>query len=70
MVYEVKEINHVFQLSKGNEIVGVFRSEAALQDAIKRLEAEDKPAPVKKPKKKKEKKWKKKKSKNTGQSKS
>ncbi len=69
MVYEVKEINHVFQLSKGNEIVGVFRSEAALQDAIKRLEAEDKPAPVKKPKKKKEKKWKKK-SKNTGQSKS
>ena len=69
MVYEIKEINHVFQLSKGNEIVGVFRSEAALQDAIKRLEAEDKPAPVKKPKKKKEKKWKKK-SKNTGQSKS
>jgi hypothetical protein len=69
MVYEVKEINHVFQLSKGNEIVGVFRSEAALQDAIKRLEAEDKPAPVEKPKKKKEKKWKKK-SKNTGQSKS
>jgi len=68
MVYEVKEINHVFQLSKGNEIVGVFRSEA-LQDAIKRLEAEDKPAPVEKPKKKKEKKWKKK-SKNTGQSKS
>lgn len=69
MVYEVKEINHVFQLSKGNEIVGVFRSEAALEDAIKRLEAEDKPAPVEKPKKKKEKKWKKK-SKNTGQSKS
>ena len=69
MVYEIKEINHVFQLSKGNEIVGVFRSEAALQDAIKRLEAEDKPAPVEKPKKKKEKKWKKK-SKNTGQSKS
>jgi len=69
MVYEVKEINHVFQLSKGNEIVGVFRSEAALQDAIKRLEAEEKPAPVEKPKKKKEKKWKKK-SKNTGQSKS
>ena len=69
MVYEVKEINHVFQLSKGNDIVGVFRSEAALEDAIKRLEAEDKPAPVEKPKKKKEKKWKKK-SKNTGQSKS
>jgi hypothetical protein len=69
MVYEVKEINHVFQLSKGNDIVGVFRSEAALQDAIKRLEAEEKPAPVEKPKKKKEKKWKKK-SKNTGQSKS
>ena len=69
MVYEVKEINHVFQLSKGNYIVGVFRSEAALEDAIKRLEAEDKPAPVEKPKKKKEKKWKKK-SKNTGQSKS
>ena len=69
MVYEVKEINHVFQLSKGNEIVGVFRSEAALEDAIKKLEAEDKPAPVEKPKKKKEKKWKKK-SKNTGQSKS
>ena len=69
MVYEVKEINHVFQLSKGNEIVGVFRSEAALQDALKRLEAEEKPAPVEKPKKKKEKKWKKK-SKNTGQSKS
>ena len=69
MVYEVKEINHVFQLSKGNEIVGVFRSEAALEDAIKRLEAEDTPAPVEKPKKKKEKKWKKK-SKNTGQSKS
>ncbi len=69
MVYEVKEINHVFQLSKGNDIVGVFRSEAALQDALKRLEAEEKPAPVEKPKKKKEKKWKKK-SKNTGQSKS
>ena len=69
MVYEIKEINHVFQLSKGNEIVGVFRSEAALQDALKRLEAEEKPAPVEKPKKKKEKKWKKK-SKNTGQSKS
>ena len=69
MVYEVKEINHVFQLSKGNEIVGVFRSEAALEDAIKKLEAEDKPAQVEKPKKKKEKKWKKK-SKNTGQSKS
>ena len=69
MVYEVKEINLVCQLSKGNEIVGVFRSEAALEDAIKRLEAEDKPAPVEKPKKKKEKKWKKK-SKNTGQSKS
>ena len=69
MVYEVKEINHVFQLSKGNDIVGVIRSEAALEDAIKRLEAEDKPAPVEKPKKKKEKKWKKK-SKNTGQSKS
>jgi|TARA_R100000353_G_C6374963_1_gene160197 hypothetical protein len=69
MVYEVKEINHVFQLSKGNDIVGVFRSEAALEDALKRLEAEEKPAPVEKPKKKKEKKWKKK-SKNTGQSKS
>jgi hypothetical protein len=69
MVYEIKEINHVFQLSKGNDIVGVFRSEAALQDALKRLEAEEKPAPVEKPKKKKEKKWKKK-SKNTGQSKS
>ena len=67
MVYEVKEINHVFQLSKGNDIVGVFRSEAALEDALKRLEAEEKPAPVEKPKKKKEKKWKKK-SKNTGQS--
>ena len=53
MVYEVKEINHVFQLSKGNEIVGVFRSEAALNDALKRLEAEEKPAPVKKPKNKK-----------------
>ena len=37
MVYEIKEINHVFQLSKGNDIVGVFRSEAALQDALKRL---------------------------------
>ena len=69
MVYEVKEINHVFQLSKGNDIVGVFRSEAALEDALKRLEAEEKPAPVEKPKKKKEKKWKKK-SKNTGQLKS
>jgi len=53
MVYEVKEINHVFQLMKGNEIVGVFRSEAALEDALKRLEAEEKPAPVKKPKNKK-----------------
>tara|TARA_A100000172_G_scaffold59729_2_gene39226 strand:- start:1438 stop:1617 length:180 start_codon:yes stop_codon:yes gene_type:complete len=54
MVYEVKEINHVFQLSKGNEIVGVFRSEAALNDALKRLEAEEKvSAPVKKPKNKK-----------------
>ena len=51
MVYEVKEINHVFQLKKDNEIVGVFRSEAALNDALKRLEAEEKPAPVKKPKK-------------------
>jgi len=50
MVYEVKEINHVFQLTKGNEVVGVFRSEAALEDALKRLEAEEKPAPVKKPK--------------------
>ena len=53
MVYEVKEINHVFQLKKGNEIVGVFRSEVALEDALKRLEAEEKPAPVKKPKNKK-----------------
>tara|TARA_Y100001938_G_C7853619_1_gene312039 strand:+ start:422 stop:601 length:180 start_codon:yes stop_codon:yes gene_type:complete len=54
MVYEVKEINHVFQLSKGNEIVGVFRSEAALNDALKRLETEEKAsAPVKKPKNKK-----------------
>ena len=42
MVYEVKEINHVFQLTKGNEVVGVFRSEAALNDALKRLEAEEK----------------------------
>ena len=55
MVYEVKEINHVFQLTKGNEVVGVFRSEAALEDALKRLEAETKPAPVKKPKKNKKK---------------
>ena len=53
MVYEVKEINHVFQLKKGDEIVGVFRSEAALEDTMKRLEAADKPAPVKKPKNKK-----------------
>tara|TARA_R100000742_G_C4278364_1_gene101064 strand:+ start:2364 stop:2558 length:195 start_codon:yes stop_codon:yes gene_type:complete len=60
MVYEVKEINHVFQLTKGNEVVGVFRSEAALEDALKRLEAEEKPAPVKKPKKAKKKKSKKK----------
>ena len=50
-MYEVKKINQVFQLMKGNDVVGVFRSEVALEDAIKRLEAEQKPAPVKKPKK-------------------
>ena len=50
-MYEVKKINQVFQLLKGDEVVGVFRSEVALEDAIKRLEAEQKPAPVKKPKK-------------------
>jgi len=50
-MYEVKKINQVFQLMKGNDVVGVFRSETALEDAIKRLEAEQKPAPVEKPKK-------------------
>tara|TARA_R100001509_G_scaffold152172_1_gene112102 strand:+ start:443 stop:586 length:144 start_codon:yes stop_codon:yes gene_type:complete len=38
---------------KGDEVIGVFRSEVALEDAMKRLEAESKPAPVKKPKTKK-----------------
>ena len=52
-MYEVKKINQVFQLMKGDEIVGIFRSEAAMEDALKRLEAADKPAPVKKPKTKK-----------------
>ena len=41
------------ELSKDNEVIGVFRSEAALEDAMERLEAESKPAPVKKPKTKK-----------------
>ena len=50
-MYEIKKINQVFQLMKGDEVVGVFRSEVALEDAIKRLEAEQKPAPVEKPKK-------------------
>tara|TARA_R100000995_G_scaffold84855_2_gene65264 strand:- start:2022 stop:2237 length:216 start_codon:yes stop_codon:yes gene_type:complete len=50
-MYEVKKINQVFQLMKGNDVIGVFRSEVALEDAIKRLEAEQKPAPVEKPKK-------------------
>jgi len=50
-MYEVKKINQVFQLMKDNDVVGVFRSEVALEDAMKRLEAEQKPAPVKKPKK-------------------
>ena len=50
-MYEVKKINQVFQLMKGDDVVGVFRSEVALEDAMKRLEAEQKPAPVKKPKK-------------------
>ena len=50
-MYEVKKINQVFQLLKGDEVVGVFRSEVVLEDAIKRLEAEQKPVPVKKPKK-------------------
>ena len=50
-MYEVKKINQVFQLMKGNDVVGVFRSEVALEDAMKRLEAEQKPAPVEKPKK-------------------
>ena len=36
-MYEVKKINQVFQLMKGND--------------VKRLEAEQKPAPVEKPKK-------------------
>ena len=52
-MYEIKKINQVFQLMKNDEVVGVFRSEAALEDTMKRLEAADKPAPVKKPKKKK-----------------
>tara|TARA_Y100000004_G_scaffold165186_1_gene195878 strand:- start:596 stop:739 length:144 start_codon:yes stop_codon:yes gene_type:complete len=38
---------------KDNEVIGVFRSEVALEDAMKRLEAESKSAPVKKPKTKK-----------------
>ena len=50
-MYEIKKINQVFQLMKGDEVVGVFKSEVALEDAMKRLEAEQKPAPVKKPKK-------------------
>ena len=50
-MYEIKKINQVFQLMKGDEVIGVFRSEAALEDAMKRLEAEQKPAPVEKPKK-------------------
>ena len=52
-MYEIKKINQVFQLMKGDEVIGVFRSEGALEDAMKRLEAESKPAPVKKPKTKK-----------------
>jgi len=52
-MYEIKKINQVFQLMKDDEVVGVFRSEVALEDAMKRLEAENKPAPVKKPKNKK-----------------
>ena len=52
-MYEIKKINQVFQLMKNDEVVGVFRSEAALEDTMKRLEAENKPAPVKKPKNKK-----------------
>jgi len=52
-MYEIKKINQVFQLMKGDEVIGVFRSEAALEDAMKRLETESKPAPVKKPKTKK-----------------
>ena len=35
---------------KGNDVIGVFRSEVALEDAMKRLEAEQTPAPVEKPK--------------------
>lgn len=53
MVYEIKKINQVFQLMKGDEIVGIFRNEAVLESTIKRLEAAEKPAPVKKPKNKK-----------------
>ena len=53
-MYEIKKINQVFQLMKDNEVIGVFRSEAALEDAMERLEAESKPAPVKKPKTKKQ----------------
>ncbi len=52
-MYEIKKINQVFQLMKDNEVIGVFRSEVALEDAMKRLEAESKSAPVKKPKTKK-----------------
>ena len=52
-MYEIKKINQVFQLMKGDEVIGVFRSEVALEGAMKRLEAESKPAPVKKPKTKK-----------------
>ena len=52
-MYEIKKINQVFQLMKNDEVVGVFRSEAALEDTMKRLEAANKPAPVKKPKNKK-----------------
>ena len=48
--YEWEEF---FQLMKDNEVIGVFRSEVALEDAMKRLEAESRPAPVKKPKTKK-----------------
>ena len=68
-MYEIKKVNQTFQLIKDDEIIGVFRNEAVLENTLKRLEAADKPAPVEKPRKKKEKKWKKK-SKNTGQSKS
>lgn len=59
-MYEVKKINQVFQLMKDDEVIGVFRSEIALEDAMKRLEVETKPTPVKKPKKANKKKSKKK----------